>query len=88
MLSKELLDNLLKRATGYTEKERTIEYAIDDEGNRKPIKERTQDKVYPPDMQALKLYLELSEQKENLRELTDEELEKEKVRLLKILNNT
>ena len=43
MLSKELLDNLLKRATGYTEKERTIEYAIDDEGNRKPIKERTQD---------------------------------------------
>lgn len=73
---------LLKKAVGYKVKENSLEYIIDEEGYRKPIKEKVQTKYYPPDISALKTYLEIKHAEDSLDDLTDEELEAEKQRLL------
>ena len=70
---------------GYTQEERTVEYVIEEDGTKRATKERRAEKVYPPDMQALKLYLELKEEQSSLGSMTDDELEKEKNRLMKEL---
>lgn len=75
-----MLDTLLKKACGYTYEEVTKEYGIDDEGNTKLIKQKVVEKYVPPDVSALKAYVELS--KNELFEMTDEELKQEKIRLL------
>ncbi len=81
MIKNDILDNLLKRALGYTQEETTVEYSVEEDGSKRATKERKSEKVYPPDMQALKLYLELREE-DDLTALTDEELEREKNRLM------
>ena len=57
---------------------------LDEEGNRRAVKEKTQIKYYPPDVSAAKACLEL-EGGENFSEYTDEELAAEKERLLREL---
>lgn len=76
---------LLKKAKGYTVKESTVEYVIDEEGQKKPVKEKTQTKYIPPDLAALKSYLELCGGKNDLESMSDEELETERQRLLQEL---
>lgn len=73
---------LLKKAVGYSVKENCVEYVIDEEGNRKPVREKSQTKYYPPDIAALKAYLELKSAQDPLESMTDEELEEEKRRLI------
>ena len=57
--------------------ERVIEYTLDEEGNRRAVREKTQIKYYPPDVAAAKACLELESQ-DDFSDYTDEELLKEK----------
>lgn len=77
-----LLESVYRRAEGYTVEEKLIEYVIDEEGNRRAVKEKTQNKHYPPDVAAAKAYIELLEPEGEFARMTDEELEREKKRLL------
>ncbi len=77
-----VLTNLKRKALGYEVTESTVEFVIDEEGNRRAVKEKMQQKVMPPDTQAIKLYYELLNATESLETLSDEELLKEKERLL------
>ena len=72
---------------GLTTKEVVTEYAVDDEtGKLKIIKQKVSEKNLPPNVDLLKLvYPHMVEAKTNYEKLSDEELEIEKVRLLKEL---
>ena len=74
-------DALLKVAIGYSVEEVTEEYAQVD-GEMKLLKRKETKKDVPPDLKAVQLLLG---NKGNLANLSDEELEKEKNRLLKEL---
>ncbi|MBR2377619.1 MAG: hypothetical protein IKA85_07640 [Clostridia bacterium] len=75
---------LLKRAVGYEAQEVTEEYTDDGEGGVKMVKRKVVSKNVPPDVSAVKLLVELSDE-EDVKNLSDEELENEKLRLLKLL---
>ncbi len=75
---------LLKRAVGYEAQEVTEEYADDGEGNVKMVKRKVVSKNVPPDVSAVKLLVELSGD-DDVRNLSDEELQNEKIRLIKLL---
>ena len=72
---------------GLTTKEITTEYVLDEEtGKMKVVKQKINEKCLPPNVDLLKIiYPHLIEKKTNYDELSDEELEKEKQRLLKEL---
>ena len=76
-----LAKSLYKKAVGYTATEKTLEYSPEGE----LIKKKVTSKHYPPDITALKAYLELLSGEQSVQSMTDEELEKEKERLLKEL---
>ncbi len=80
-MDKKLADSLYKKAVGYTATEKTTEYSPEGEVIRKKVVS----KHFPPDISALKAYLELVSDGEDLEAMTDEELEAEKQRLLKEL---
>ena len=52
------------------------------------VKRKVVTKNVPPDVTAAKILISLNEFSDNLQNLTDAELENEKQRLLKILNET
>lgn len=70
-----------------TIKEITTEYARDDEtGEMIQIKQKVCEKSVPPNTDIIKLiYQHFAEPKKDYDSLTDQELEKEKLRLLKEL---
>lgn len=76
---------LEKRALGYDSTEVTEEYSDDGSGGVRMLKRKVVQKNVPPDVSALKLLLELSENKVCVEDMSDEELEREKRRLIKIL---
>ena len=80
-MDKKLTDSLYKKAVGYTATEQTTEYSPDGE----VVKRKVTSKHFPPDISALKAYLELISSGEDYESMTDEELEREKQRLLKEL---
>ncbi len=80
-----VLQELYKRATGYEQVEEITEYVIDEDGGKRAVKEKRQVKQIPPDVNAIKLYVEQLEKDNNLTHLTDEELEREKVRIIATL---
>ncbi|MFI3229074.1 MAG: hypothetical protein R3Y23_02785 [Bacillota bacterium] len=73
---------LLRRAEGYTTKEVVKEYVIDEDGSPRVVKQKEHSKYVPPDMSAIKTYLELNGQKNEFVDMSDEELEGEKQRLI------
>ena len=73
--------SLYKKAVGYTATEKTTEYSP--EGDI--VKRKVTSKHFPPDISALKAYLELISNGEDYESMTDEELTREKERLLKEL---
>ena len=80
---KKLKDALFKRAVGYDTTEVVEEFAETEEGETRHTKRKVTTKNVPPDISAAKLLLELEEDGESdLTALSDEELEKEKDRLL------
>lgn len=75
---------------GITTKEVVTEYAVDEEtGKLKVVKQKISEKTIPPNVDLLKLiYPHMVEEKLDYNKLTDEELEKEKIRLLKELKES
>lgn len=76
---------LKKRAFGFDSTEVTEEYTENDDGSVRLIKRKVVSKNVPPDVSAVKLLLDIDGESGDLTSLTDEELEKEKQRLLKLL---
>lgn len=81
-----MLDVLYKKARGYDVEEINREYVIDEDGNKKLVKEKTTVKHVPPDLNALKAYMELKDTE--LSKMSNEELIKEKERLIGELKKT
>lgn len=80
---KKLKKAILKKALGYDCTEIVEEYVSGDEGEIRLAKKKITKKNVPPDMTALKMLVEDRESPIEL--MTDEELEEEKLRLLKLL---
>lgn len=81
-----MLDTLYKKGVGYQTEEIVEEYASEDKGGEL-LKRKITIKNVPPDVAALKAYLDISKQNGEFDNLDDNELEKEKIRLLKLLKN-
>ena len=77
---------LLKRAIGYSSKEITKEYQIN-EGEEVLVRKKVAVKNVPPDISAAKILLEAFDRAADLNSMTDEELEAEKKRLMGLLKN-
>ena len=73
---------LYDKALGYRCEEITEEYGIVD-SELKLLKKKCNTKVYPPDINAITMLLD--KDKSAVESMSDEELEKEKHRLLKLL---
>ena len=74
---------LIKKALGYDTTEVVEEYVGNDEGEVKLSKKKVTIKNVPPDITALKLLLDENEQQ--VSQMSDDELESEKIRLLEVL---
>ena len=74
---------LLNKALGYTTQEVVEEYGLSGE-EFVLQKRKTSTKSYPPDLSALQLLMDET-QENSYSELSNEELEKEKTRLIKLL---
>ena len=76
---------LEKRALGYDSTEITEEYSEGEGGELRMLKRKVVQKNVPPDVSSLKLLYEISGKSSDLSILSDEELEQEKLRLIKML---
>ena len=74
-----------KKALGYDTTEVVEEYVSDDSGEIRLSKKKVTKKSVPPDLTALKMLLDSEE--EPIETMTDEQLEDEKKRLLKLLKD-
>lgn len=79
-----MMDTLYKKGIGYQTEEIVEEYASEDKGGEL-LKRKVTIKNVPPDVAALKAYLDISKEKGEFDNLSDNELKAEKVRLLKLL---
>ena len=80
MSEQEIKEAIMKVALGYSLEEVTEEYGVED-GQLKLVKRKETKKDVPPDLKAVKLLLE----DKDYSALSDEELEKEKQKLIKRL---
>ena len=83
---KKIEDALIKKAVGYLAEEITEEYS-EGEGETKLVKRKVVKKDVPPDMSAIKILLDGDKEK-TLAELSDQELEQEKQRIISALKLT
>lgn len=82
---KELSQALFKKALGFLVEEVVEEYVVDKEEDKLVLnKKKVTKKNIPPDMTAVKTLLELhnAKTKSEIGDLTDDELKKEKLKLL------
>lgn len=80
---KDFKNALIKKALGYDATEVVEEYVSSDEGEVRLTKKKVTKKNVPPDITALKLLLD--EQNRPVFEMSDQELEEEKQRLLELM---
>lgn len=80
-----LTEILLKKAKGYSFKEKTEEFTVAD-GKVTLVKKKVVTKRMQPDVAAIKALLQLSEDNLEVSQMTDEQLQVEKLRLLQLLN--
>lgn len=80
-----LTEILLKKAKGYSFKEKTEEFSVVD-GKPSLVKKKVVTKRVQPDVSAIKALLQLSENEQDVSQMTDEQLRVEKLRLLHALN--
>lgn len=75
---KSIIKALTKKAIGYDSQEIIEEFSLDDNMEEKLIKKKITTKNIPPDVSAVKVLLELENDNStgNLKNLTDEELDK------------
>ena len=81
---KKIKKALLDKALGYTTQEIIEEYGMSGE-EFVLQKRKTSTKTYPPDLSALQLLLEEKEVENKYQNFSNDELEKEKLRLIKLL---
>ncbi len=81
--AKKLRKALVKKALGYETVEVIEEYVSSEEGEIRLAKKKITKKDVPPDITALKMLVEQSVSP--LESMTDQELEQEKQRLIKLL---
>jgi hypothetical protein len=79
-----LSNALLKKAIGFDSTE-TVEEFAENDGEVRLTKRKVTTKVVPPDVSAVKLLLDMQEGEGDILSLSDDELEKERLRLMKIL---
>ena len=81
------VEQLKKHILGFSSKEVTTEYLVDEEtGQLKISKQKVQEKTLPPNIDLLKILCQQIEKpKEDYESMTDEQLEKEKQKLLQKL---
>lgn len=82
-INEEIKKAIIKKAKGYDTKEVVEEYQ-GEEGNMVLTKKKVTKKHVPPDTQAVKMLMDLNEEI-SVKNLSDEELKAEKIRLLKLL---
>ncbi len=75
---------LLKKAKGYSYREKTEEYGIVD-GQPVLTKRKVTTKRVQPDVNAVKALLQLSDEQADVTAMTDEQLAVEKLRLVRLL---
>ena len=80
-----LIKILLKKAKGYLFRERTDEYVVT-EGKKQLIKSKVVTKRMQPDVNAIKALLTLTDTETDVTKMTDEQLQVEKLRLIRLLN--
>lgn len=84
--SKQLLTKiLLKKAKGYAYREKTDEYVVVD-GKKQLVKSKVVTKRVQPDVNAIKALITLTEDNTDVTKMTDEQLQVEKLRLIRLLN--
>lgn len=81
---KKITQALVKKAIGFETVE-TVEEFAETDGEVKLLKRKVTTKSVPPDVSAVKLLLEMQSEERDIVDMTDEELEKERVRLMKLL---
>lgn len=76
---------LIKKAVGYSADDVVEEYCADEDGNVKLSKKKVTTKHYGPDVSAVKVLLEryFKTYKDMVVDMTDQELQEEKLRLEK-----
>ena len=86
MTNKDLLIQiLLKKAKGYAYREKTDEYIVT-EGKKQLVKSKVVTKRMQPDVNAIKALLTLADTDMDVTKMTDEQLQVEKLRLIRLLN--
>ena len=81
----ETLKAIKKLVKGYCLKEVVDEYVIDKDGNKILAKQKISKKIVPPNTDIVKLLYSSNKEENNFSSWTDEQLEQEKLRLLKML---
>lgn len=80
-----LISILLKKAKGYAYREKTDEYVVVD-GKKQLVKSKVVTKRVQPDVNAIKALITLTDDGHDVTKLTDEQLQVEKLRLIRLLN--
>ena len=81
-----LVKILLKKAKGYAYHEKTDEYSVV-EGKKLLVKSKVVTKRMQPDVNAIKALITLTDATDDVTQMTDEQLQVEKLRLLNLLNS-
>lgn len=79
---------LMKKALGYDTQEVVMEYALDENGQARLTKKKVTKKHVSPDITAMRVLFEKfsgGDLAEQIRNMSDEELQAERARLLNIL---
>ena len=85
--TKSLKDKLEQFAFGYTLTETVSEYNIDENGVLKLVKQKKSEKLIPPDVSLIKILYDLDDNKGVYENMTDEELEAEKQKIINTLKD-
>ena len=80
-----LIRILLKKAKGYLIKETTDEYVVDEDGDKKLVKSKVVTKRAAPDVTACKILLEADVADVDFADMSDEQLQAERDRLIRLL---
>lgn len=80
-MDEEIVKSIIKRAKGYRYKEVHEEYSYEDGGKPVLTKKKVASKYCPPDANALKVYMDIT-MGEEVKDMSDEELERERDRLI------
>ena len=86
-LEQRIKSALTKKAVGYSASEVVEEYQ-DEEGILRLTKKRVTKKHFPPDTQAAKYVIEGFTDDEQIENMTDEQLESERKRLIELLKES